>query len=54
MLARREQQNFQLIVITHDEQFAHAIGTRDQADFLWRVTKDEAQHTRVEQEQIEE
>ena len=52
--AEDRRTNLQLVVITHDEQFAHAIGTRDQADFLWRVTKDEAQHTRVEQEQIEE
>jgi hypothetical protein len=26
MAARREQDNFQLIVITHDEHFAHLIG----------------------------
>jgi hypothetical protein len=26
MAARREQDNFQLIVITHDEHFAHQIG----------------------------
>ena len=28
MMTRREQENFQLIVITHDEKFAHLIGTR--------------------------
>jgi hypothetical protein len=28
MAARREQDNFQLIVITHDEHFAHLIGER--------------------------
>jgi len=26
MVARREQDNFQLIIITHDEHFAHLIG----------------------------
>ena len=31
MLSRREQDNFQLIIITHDERFAHTIGTREQA-----------------------
>ncbi|KAJ9526833.1 hypothetical protein QJQ45_017793 [Haematococcus lacustris] len=37
MLARKEQENFQLIVITHDEAFAHQIGTREHADYLWRT-----------------
>ena len=39
MLARKDQENFQLIVITHDEAFAHQIGTRDHAEYLWRITK---------------
>lgn len=54
MLARREQENFQLIVITHDERFAASIGTREHADFMWRITKDEAQHSNVSQEEITE
>ena len=39
MLARREQENFQLIVITHDEVFARHIGTREHAEFMWRIVK---------------
>lgn len=52
MASRREQENFQLIVITHDEQFAAQIGTRTHAEHLWRVTKDEGQHSHVAQEDI--
>jgi hypothetical protein len=54
MATRRDQENFQLIVITHDETFASLIGTRQHAEFLWRVTKDEAQHSHVAQEDINE
>lgn len=52
MMARRDQQNFQLIVITHDENFANKIGTRDNTDYMWRITKDEKQHTKVEAEAV--
>jgi hypothetical protein len=41
-------------VITHDEQFAHLIGTREFCDSLWRITKDSDQHTLVSQEEIME
>jgi DNA repair protein RAD50 len=40
-------------VITHDEDFARGIGTREHAEFLWRITKDEAQHTHLEREEID-
>lgn len=49
---RRDQENFQLIVITHDEAFAQSIGTREHADLLWRISKDEAQHSLISQEAI--
>jgi DNA repair protein RAD50 len=52
MAARREQDNFQLIVITHDENFAHMIGTRQHAEFLWRITKDDNQRSHIAQEEI--
>ena len=53
--ARATQLQFQLIVITHDDAFASRIGAREEGnEFLWRVTKDDQQHTRVEQEQIVE
>ncbi|KAL4429800.1 hypothetical protein ABPG77_010917 [Micractinium sp. CCAP 211/92] len=49
MQNRRDQENFQLVVITHDEQFARLIGTREHAEFMWRITKDEAQHSTITQ-----
>jgi DNA repair protein RAD50 len=52
MLSRRDQENFQLVVITHDEQFARLIGTREHAEFMWRITKDEAQRSTITQEDI--
>lgn len=30
-------------------QFARLIGTRDHAEFMWRITKDEAQHSTITQ-----
>ncbi|GLC38034.1 DNA repair protein rad50 [Pleodorina starrii] len=39
MESRSGQENFQLIVITHDETFAQLIGTREYVDVIWRVTK---------------
>jgi DNA repair protein RAD50 len=53
MLSRREQENFQLVVITHDEAFARLIGTREHAEHMWRISKDENQHSTVLQEDIE-
>lgn len=53
MTSRRDQENFQLIVITHDELFAHLLGTRDYTDYLWRITKDEQQHTKIEAEAVD-
>ena len=32
--------------------FAHLIGTRENAEHLWRVTKDESQHSNVQREDI--
>ena len=53
MTSRREQENFQLVVITHDEKFAHLLGTRDNTDYMWRITKDEDQHTKISCETVE-
>ncbi|KAL4192604.1 hypothetical protein AMTRI_Chr06g195080 [Amborella trichopoda] len=38
---RKGQENFQLIVITHDERFAQLIGQRQHAEKYYRITKDE-------------
>lgn len=37
---RRQQSNFQLIIITHDEEFVQLIGKSKHADYYWRVSKD--------------
>ena len=42
----------QLIVITHDERFAHLLGQREHAEYYWRVTKDDKQHSYIERETI--
>ncbi|KAG5460094.1 MAG: P-loop containing nucleoside triphosphate hydrolase protein [Olpidium bornovanus] len=41
ILARRQQKNFQLIIITHDEDFMRLLGKSEFADFYYRVRKDE-------------
>ncbi|URE31784.1 Rad50 zinc hook motif [Musa troglodytarum] len=49
---RKGQENFQLIVITHDERFAQLIGQRQHAEKYYRVTKDELQHSIIEAQEI--
>ncbi|RUS15864.1 hypothetical protein BC937DRAFT_91878 [Endogone sp. FLAS-F59071] len=49
---RRQQSNFQLIIITHDEEFSSMLGKSEFADHYWRVFKDDAQHSTVEKELI--
>ncbi|RZC68646.1 hypothetical protein C5167_031923 [Papaver somniferum] len=49
---RKGQENFQLIVITHDERFAQLIGQRQHAEKYYRVTKNEHQHSIIEAQEI--
>ncbi|KAL0548006.1 hypothetical protein IC582_012445 [Cucumis melo] len=49
---RKGQENFQLIVITHDERFAQLIGQRQHAEKYYRVTKDDRQHSIIESQEI--
>ncbi|KAK1306658.1 DNA repair protein RAD50 [Acorus calamus] len=49
---RKGQENFQLIVITHDERFAQLIGQRQHAEKYCRITKDEQQHSIIEAQEI--
>eukprot|EP00658_Telonema_sp_P-2_P019602 TRINITY_DN17735_c0_g1_i3.p1 TRINITY_DN17735_c0_g1~~TRINITY_DN17735_c0_g1_i3.p1 ORF type:complete len:603 (+),score=156.70 TRINITY_DN17735_c0_g1_i3:161-1969(+) len=47
---RRRQHNFQLIVITHDEDFVATLSKYQcHADHFYRVTKDENHHSVIEQ-----
>ncbi|KAF2751176.1 hypothetical protein M011DRAFT_436100 [Sporormia fimetaria CBS 119925] len=49
---RRKQANFQLIVITHDEQFLAAMGCQNYADVYWRVGRNEEQKSVIEMQHI--
>ncbi|XP_031379425.1 DNA repair protein RAD50 isoform X1 [Punica granatum] len=49
---RKGQENFQLIVITHDERFAQLIGQRQHAEKYYRVSKDDHQHSIIEAQEI--
>jgi DNA repair protein RAD50 len=44
---RRQQSNFQLIVITHDEEFLTALGTSGAVEKYWRVSRNNRQKSRV-------
>ncbi|XBJ02385.1 hypothetical protein VPH35_021776 [Triticum aestivum] len=52
MESRKGQENFQLIVITHDERFVQLIGQRQLAEKYYRVSKDEQQHSKIEAQEI--
>ena len=52
--ARRKQANFQLIVITHDEQFLRDMNCADFTDVYWRVGRNEKQESIIERQQISE
>lgn len=49
---RKGQENFQLIVITHDERFAQLIGQRQHAEKYYRISKDDHQHSIIEAQEI--
>ncbi|KAI0390630.1 hypothetical protein F5Y17DRAFT_443809 [Xylariaceae sp. FL0594] len=50
--ARRAQSNFQLIVITHDEEFLRHMRCSDFCDDFWRVSRDEKQNSKITRESI--
>ncbi|KAB0795761.1 hypothetical protein PPYR_09822 [Photinus pyralis] len=39
--ARQEEKNFQLLIITHDEEFIHALSRVDKVDYFWKVSRNE-------------
>jgi len=49
---RRQQSNFQLVVITHDEDFLKYMRCEDFADEYFRVSRNAAQHSIIERQQI--
>lgn len=51
---RRQQKNFQLIVITHDEDFLRHMECSDHADFYYRVSRNAQQKSIIERQSIAE
>ncbi|KAJ3173705.1 DNA repair protein rad50 [Geranomyces variabilis] len=51
---RRGQANFQLIIITHDEEFMRLLGRSEHADHFWRVSKDDEGHSVLLKENMSE
>ncbi|KAL3423447.1 DNA repair protein rad50 [Phlyctema vagabunda] len=51
---RRQQQNFQLIVITHDEEFLKHMKCSEFADNYWRVGRNEKQKSTIEKHPVSE
>ena len=50
---RRAQSNFQLLIITHDEEFVAMLGRHQCADYYWRIDKDENQNSVIERQSIQ-
>eukprot|EP00111_Clytia_hemisphaerica_P021776 TCONS_00064034-protein len=44
---RRQQKNFQLVIITHDEDFVQALGRSDYVENYFKVYKNETQHSKI-------
>ncbi|KAK2738759.1 DNA repair protein rad50 [Myotisia sp. PD_48] len=51
---RRQQANFQLIVITHDEEFLRHMQCGDFCDYYYRVSRNERQKSVIERQSIAE
>ncbi|OAV99978.1 hypothetical protein PTTG_01420 [Puccinia triticina 1-1 BBBD Race 1] len=49
---RRDQANFQLVVITHDEDFLNRLGQADVLDKYWRVSRNQAQKSIIERQRM--
>jgi DNA repair protein RAD50 len=52
--ARQAQANFQLIVITHDEDFLRYMQCADFCDHYYRVSRDDKQKSVIERQSISE
>lgn len=52
--ARQQQANFQLIVITHDEEFLRYMQCGDFSDYYYRVSRNERQKSIIERQSIAE
>ncbi|KAG5517884.1 hypothetical protein PMAC_000339 [Pneumocystis sp. 'macacae'] len=54
ILQRRQQANFQLIVITHDEDFLRMMSCSDYCDYYYRISRNEQQKSIIEKQRISE
>ncbi|CAL1284740.1 unnamed protein product [Larinioides sclopetarius] len=45
--SRSEQRNFQLIIITHDEDFIELLGRSETVDYFYKVSKDNNAHSKI-------
>ncbi|KAK9238321.1 AAA domain-containing protein [Lipomyces kononenkoae] len=52
--ARRAQRNFQLIVITHDEDFLRYMNGSDYCEYYFRVSRNERQKSQIERQKMSE
>jgi len=50
---RRHQSNFQMIIITHDEEFLGAMQCGDLADYYWRISRNDRQNSIIERQSIQ-
>lgn len=51
--SRRFQQNFQIVIITHDENFLKFMNAQDFTDGFWKVSKDNNLASKIEWKSIE-
>ena len=51
---RRSQSNFQLVIITHDEEFLKAMKVQEFTDTFWRVSRNQRQNSIIREEQIKD
>jgi len=49
---RKNHANFQLIIITHDENFLRKLGQSDVMDYYWRVSRDSRQKSVIERQRF--
>ncbi|TFY65667.1 hypothetical protein EVG20_g5422, partial [Dentipellis fragilis] len=49
---RKSRANFQLIIITHDENFLRKLGQSDVMEYYWRVSRDSRQKSVIERQRF--
>ena len=49
--SRKGQNNFQLIIITHDDQFIRVMGN-SYAEYVWKISKDSKGYSKINREPI--